>query len=91
MRRIFRMTKNTEPVLSGAFHAPVVVNLSSDSRHSRVTSPSLPPASSRAVRRTGTAADTRWSAPPDRRSPARCRWRSAQPYSYVNPHLSFTS
>lgn len=29
MRRIFRMTKNTEPVLSGALYAPVVVDLSS--------------------------------------------------------------
>ena len=77
--------------LSRTFLCPRVVNLSSDSRHSRVTSPSPRPASSRGPRPTDTAADTRWSAPPDRRPPARCRWRSAQPYSYVNPHLSFTS
>ena len=65
--------------LSRTFLCPRVVNLSSDSRCSRVTSPSLPPASSRAVRRTGTAADTRWSAPPDRQPPARCRWPPACP------------
>lgn len=90
MRRIFRMTKNAELVLSGAFYAPVVVNLSSDSRHSRVTSPSLPPASSRGPRPTDSAADTRWSVLPGRQPPARCRRRSAQPYRYVNPPSAFT-
>ena len=86
----FRGTKNAEPVLSGTFYAPVVVNLSSDSRCSRVTSPSPRPACGSAAHRTGTAADTRWSVLPGRQPPAQCRRRSAQPYRYVNPPSALT-
>ena len=76
--------------LSRTFLCPRVVNLSSDSRHSRVTSPSPRPASSRGPRPTDSGEGTQSSASRGRAPPAQCRRRSAQPYRYVNPPSAFT-
>ena len=66
--------------LSRTFLCPRVVNLSSDSRHSRVTSPSPRPASSRGPRPTDSGAGTQSSVSQGRHSPAAYQLRPVQPH-----------